>query len=113
AGVHLVAQTDANGAYSFENVPPGDYIIEVNAKGFASYVSATLHVARGQSVANDARLSIAGVSESVVVTASGTAQRIDETSKAVSTLDDQAIEARGKLTLTESLRGIPGVRIQQ
>lgn len=113
AGVQLAAQTDVNGAYSFENVPPGDYIIEVNAKGFTSYVSATLQVARGQSVTSDARLSIAGVSENVVVTASGTAQRVDETSKAISLIDGQTIEAKRNLSLAEALRGIPGVRIQQ
>jgi vitamin B12 transporter len=113
SGVRLVAQTDANGAYTFENVPPGDYIVDVNAKGFAGYVSATLHVGRGQTVTNDARLSIAGVSESVVVTASGTTQRVDETSKAISSLDERSIEAKRELTLPEALRGVPGVRVQQ
>jgi len=113
SGAHLLLVTDNNGDYSFKYVVQGDYVLEVKAKGFATFTSKEVTLVRGQSVTNDLHLSIQAVSESVVVTASGTAQRIDETSKAVSTLDDQAIEARRELTLTESLRGIPGVRIQQ
>lgn len=113
AGVQLFAVTDGAGAYLFDDVPPGDYVVEVSAKGFANYVSATLHVTRGQAYTNDARLSIAEVSDTVFVTASGTAQRVDEVSKAVSLLDDKTIEAGRDFTLPEAMRGLPGVRIQQ
>src|SRR5207247_10366096 len=37
----------------------------------------------------------------------------DETSKALSSVNEQISEARQDLTLPESLRGIPGVRVQQ
>ena len=40
-------------------------------------------------------------------------QRVDEVSKAVSVVDSQEIEARRQLTLSETLRGIPGLRVQQ
>jgi vitamin B12 transporter len=113
AGAHLLLVTDAHGDYSFKYVVPGDYVMEVKAKGFATFTSTELRLARGQSISNDVRLSVQAVSESVVVTATGTAQRADETSKAVSLLDNQSIEARRELTLTESLRGTPGLRVQQ
>jgi len=113
AGIGLSALTDDVGAYSFKNVPAGDYVIEVRAGGFASFTSSELHFARGQSLTNDVKLSVEAVSENVVVTAAGTVQRIDEISKAITVLDDQSIEARRELTLPESLRGIPGVRVQQ
>src|SRR6266852_1540700 len=113
AGAYLLLVTDDNGDYSFKYVVPGDYVMEVKARGFATFTSKELRLARGQSISNDVRLSIQAVSESVVVTATGTAQRADETSKAVSLLDNQSIEARRKLTLTESLRGTPGLRVQQ
>src|SRR5476649_2007711 len=88
--------------------------IEVKvAKGFATFTSIELRLARGQSISNDVRLSVQAVSENVVITATGTAQRADETSKAVSLLDNQSIETRRELTLTESLRGTPGLRVQQ
>src|SRR6266576_1287164 len=61
----------------------------------------------------DVGWAVAGVSESVVVTASGTAQRIDEISKAISVVDSATFEAKRELTIAEGLRGIPGVRIQQ
>jgi vitamin B12 transporter len=113
AGAHLLLVTDDNGDYSFKYVVPGDYVMEVKARGFATFTSKELRLARGQSISNDVRLSIQAVSESVVVTATGTAQGADETSKAVSILDNQSIEARRELTLTESLRGTPGLRVQQ
>src|SRR5437588_8076984 len=113
AGVYLLAVSDDNGEYSFKSVPPGDYVVEVKAKGFATFTSKSLHVDRGQSLANDVQLSVDSVSENVVVTANGTAQRVDETSKAISSLDEQTIEAKRELSLPESLRGVPGVRIQQ
>jgi vitamin B12 transporter len=112
-GIQLLAETDASGAYEFKDLPPGDYVIEVNAKGFANYVSETLRLARGQTVTNDARLPVAKVIDTVYVTASGTAQRIDEISKAVSVVENKTIEERREFALPESLRGLPGVRIQQ
>src|SRR5258707_2739725 len=113
AGAHLLLVTDDKGDYSFKYVVPGDYVMEVKAKGFATFTSKELRLARGQSISSDVLLSVQAVSQSVVVTATGTAQRADETSKAVSLLDSQSIEARRELTLTESLRGTPGLRVQQ
>src|SRR5262245_10940787 len=62
-GIQLVTATDGAGAYEFKDLPPGDYVIEVNAKGFADYVSQTLRLARGQVITNDAHLGIAEVSD--------------------------------------------------
>lgn len=112
-GAKLIAITDDSGAYSFERVLPDDYVLEVKAKGFAISTSNQLSIARGRSLTNDVKLSVEAVNESVLVTPSGTVQRIDEISKAVSLIDDQSIEARRELTLPESLRGTPGIRVQQ
>jgi vitamin B12 transporter len=112
-GAELIAITDDNGAYSFKKVPPDNYVIEVKARGFAISTSNQLSIVRGQSLTSDVKLSVEAVSESVVVTAAGTAQRADEISKAVTVLDSQLIETKRELTLAESLRGTPGVRVQQ
>jgi iron complex outermembrane receptor protein len=53
------------------------------------------------------------VNETVTVTASGTTQTVDETSKAITVLDNQAIETKREIGVSESLRGVPGVRVQQ
>lgn len=113
SGAQVVAWTDSNGEYRFKGLPAGDYVVEVKSKGFAVFTSKALHVARGQALANDIELMVEAVNGTVVVTANGTAQSTDEISKAISVLTDQTIEAKRELSLSESVRGLPGVRVQQ
>ena len=113
SGAQFVALTDSNGEYRFKGLPAGDYVIEAQAKGFAIFTSKALYLERGQSLANDIQLQVEAVNGSVVITATGTAQNTDEISKAISVLNNQTIEQRRELTLTESVRGLPGVRVQQ
>ena len=108
----VTTATDGDGRFEFKSVSTGDYILEVKASGFSS-TATPLTVASGQVVTKDVALSIEAVSETVVVTPTGTAQRVDETSKAVTVLDNQDIESKREIALTESLRGVPGVRVQQ
>jgi len=110
AGLPLFARTHADGSYSFKNLKAGDYVLEVKATGFSIF---TTEIHLENSATQDVTLSVEAVSESVSVIASGTAQRVDETSKAVTVLDNQVIEARRDLMVPESLRGIPGIRVQQ
>src|SRR5437763_1150821 len=111
-GLQLNATSDDNGAFEFKQIDPGEYVLEVRAGGFASFTT-SIAVTRGQAIVKDIRLSVEAVNEAVVITATGTAQRIDETSKAISVLDNQTIEAKREIGLSESLRGLPGVRVQQ
>lgn len=113
SGAQLVAVTDSTGAYVFKGIGTGDYVVEVKARGFAVFTSKALHLTRGQSLGNDIQLAVQAVNASVIVTANGTAQSTDEISKAVSVLSDQVIESKRELTLSESVRGLPGVRVQQ
>ncbi|HEV7746205.1 MAG TPA: TonB-dependent receptor [Pyrinomonadaceae bacterium] len=112
-GVQLSTATDNNGAFEFQNLPPSQYLIEVQAAGFATFASNEILIARGQTKQLDVTLKVAGVNESIVVTAAGTAQREDEVSKVVSTIDSKQIDEKRELALWESLRGTPGVRVQQ
>src|SRR5258708_18940635 len=75
AGAHLLLVTDDKGDYSFKYVVPGDYVMEVKAKGFATFTSKELRLARGESISSDVLLSVQAVSERVVVTATLTSQR--------------------------------------
>lgn len=109
----LFAFSDATGSFEFRNLRAGDYLIEVRAKGFSTLTSERLRVDQGAAVQVDLELKVAAVSESVIVTATGLPQRPEEVSKVVSVLDSRDIEDKRELTLTESLRGIPGVRVQQ
>ncbi|MGZ5480881.1 MAG: TonB-dependent receptor [Pyrinomonadaceae bacterium] len=111
-GGELSTTTNDRGAYEFSNVAPGDYVLEFKAHGFAASAS-RVTIQRGQTVTNDVRLSVEAINETVSVTGTGIAQTVDETSKAISVLDNSAIETKREIGLSESLRGIPGVRVQQ
>ena len=81
--VRLSTVTDAAGAYRFERLAPGEYLLEVEAHGFASGAAQAVAVARDSSATLDVRLEVAGVAAEVVVTASDTPQTVDEVSKAI------------------------------
>ena len=113
AGLQLNTSTDDNGAFEYRNLRSGSYFVEVKANGFSVFTSEEIQFNRGEDKPLTIQLKIASINASVVVTATGTAQRADEVSKVISTLDAQDIEDKHELSLTEALRGTPGVRVQQ
>ena len=112
-GVSLFARTNQDGVFAFTGLGAGDYILEVTARGFAVVTSDSFHIERGESATRDLTLSVAAINENVVVVATGTPQRADEVSKSVTLLGEEQMEARRELTLSEALRGTPGLRVQQ
>ena len=113
SGIQLNTSTNETGNFEFKNLRSGTYFIEVKAGGFSVFTSEEIEFNRGDTRSIPVELKLASLNASVVVTATGTAQRADEVSKVVSTLDSQEIEAKHELSLTEALRGIPGMRVQQ
>jgi vitamin B12 transporter len=113
SGPLLAAVTDETGAYSFRSLLPGNYILEVKANGFADFASEEISLTRGQTITTDVRLSAGALNETVTVTASGTPQRADEVSKAMTTVGEDEIETRQEISLPEALRQTPGLRVQQ
>src|SRR4030095_11788617 len=83
------------------------------ADGFAPASSEEIDLKRGESKEVRLQLKLAAINASVVVTATGTPQRADEVAKVLTILDSQQIEVKHELALAESLRGVPGVRVQQ
>ena len=53
------------------------------------------------------------VSATVQVTATGTAQSLDETAKAVDVVDREELDRRGIQSAAEGLRAMPGLRVEQ
>ncbi|HEX8337276.1 MAG TPA: carboxypeptidase-like regulatory domain-containing protein, partial [Pyrinomonadaceae bacterium] len=51
--VRLSAVTDAAGAYRFERLAPGEYIVEAEARGFAPGAAQAVTVGRGASATLD------------------------------------------------------------
>lgn len=109
----LITSTDSNGAYSFKHLAPGEYLVEAEASGFAMASAQTVALTRGQTATHDIALQLSGVRSSVVVTASDTPQTVDEVSKALTVVDTQEIEERNEYAIPESLRTVPGLRVQQ
>ncbi|MBA4122638.1 MAG: TonB-dependent receptor [Acidobacteria bacterium] len=91
--------TDASGNYQFANVADGNYLLVYNNK------QASVKVTGGQ-------VSIAELADVVVISAS-TTQTLNEVSKTVNIIDAQELRDRADFSLVESLRSIPGFRIQQ
>jgi len=112
-GGQFNAVTDEKGTFALHNLPAGDYLLEAQADGFATYISGATTLERGQAKRVEITLKVDAVSENLVITAAGTPQRADEVSKVVTTLDEEQIEQKHTLNLSETLRGIPGVRVQQ
>jgi vitamin B12 transporter len=109
----LVTTTDSSGAYSFKHLAQGEYLIEAEASGFALAPAQTLTLTRGQTATLNITLQLSGLRSSVVITASDSPQTVDEVSKALTVVDTQEIEERNELAIPESLRTVPGLRVQQ
>lgn len=105
--------SDASGAYHFRELPAGDYLIRVEASGFAPSVVENVHLAEGATATRDFALQVAGVREEVVVTASSTPQAPEEVSKAVTVIAQSDAEARDSAALSDVLDLAPAVRVQQ
>ena len=104
-------QTDALGRYSFTDVAPGGYTLVVSKEPLPRY-TAPLHVVAGQERTVDVTLGINTLND-VVVTASRSAQRLSDVAAAVTVVDSSAIQsARRGINLEESLRRVPGVRVE-
>ena len=109
----LITATDTSGAYSFKHLAAGAYLVEAEAAGFALASAQSVTVERSQTTTLDIALELSSLRSSVVVTASDTPQTVDEVSKALTVVNNQEIEERDEMAIPESLRIVPGLRVQQ
>jgi hypothetical protein len=68
-GVVLTTTSDATGTYRFPAVAPGDYVVTATLQGFQTGTVNDVRVALGQIKKVDFALSLAGVAETVTITA--------------------------------------------
>lgn len=122
--LRFTAETDVNGFYQFNNIPEGKYILEAQSihGGAAWQITETpLSLINGEN--KEADFNVQGRCEmeeflatpkyEVIVIASGTSQLIDEVSKSVSFLNDEELKNRNEISITDALRTVPGLRVQQ
>ena len=101
-----------DGQYAVETLAGGEYIVQADAPGTSGQVAKTVTLAAPDSLALDLKLSMAEVRTEVLVTATGSAQSIDETAKSVDSVNAADLARNAEFSVTESLRSLPGMRIQ-
>ncbi len=112
-GTSSATTSDSAGAYRFQGLPEGDYLVRCEAAGFAPFLAEDVHLSTGAAESRDVALQLAGVREQLVVTASNTPQAPEEVSKAVTVIDQADADARDSSTLSDVVALAPGVRMQQ
>jgi iron complex outermembrane recepter protein len=100
--------TDDAGIYTFVNIPPGRYTILAHQEGFGDSTKKVELAANGTATA-DFKLALAGVKESVTVSATGTEQTTFEAIATVSSVDSSQITSRAAVGIGDVLDDQPGV----
>src|SRR3954465_2625299 len=68
-GKAIIVKSGNDGAYTASGVAPGTYVVTVTMNGFATFVQQGVHIAAGQSLALDVKMSLQVESQEVQVTA--------------------------------------------
>ncbi|MCY4188433.1 MAG: TonB-dependent receptor, partial [Bryobacterales bacterium] len=101
----------SDGSYSIQGVPDGQYLIEASTEDAALSVQQPIRVESAQTV--DLAMEISGAKVEIVVTASSTPLTLQEVAKALDVVDSEQIALRNEFALSEAIRNVPGVRVQQ
>jgi iron complex outermembrane receptor protein len=109
-GALLQSVSAPDGTWEFRNIPSGEYLLEGMAGPVSLAGSRRIVLAGDQAL--DLELGLSGPSVEVLVTATGTAQSIVETAKAIDVVTSEDIALRNELSISEAIRHIPGVRVQ-
>jgi iron complex outermembrane receptor protein len=104
----LTTVTATDGTFTFNNVPAGHYTLVAHQEGFKDSTQ-QIDVAAGAAATADLRMSIAGVSEQVTVTATGSEIAAGESISAVNVLDSSQITLRAAVGLGDVLENEAGV----
>jgi iron complex outermembrane receptor protein len=112
SGTQRTAVSNAQGEYYFEQLPPGEYLVEARTGGLdqASPVAVRLE---GRNTTLDLNLEVRGLATRVLVTAEAAPQSTVEAGKAMDVVDSAEIARREEFLFSEVLRQVPGMRVQQ
>jgi len=105
-------EADAQGRYRFEGLGAGDYTLVASAPGFSAS-SLAVELAAGETRSVDLKLELTAIEQRVVVSASLGGALAPELGSSVSVVNADEIEARGAQSVSEVLRGVPGVEVNQ
>src|SRR6202022_3931395 len=99
------ATSAGDGTVSFENVPPGEYQVQILAAGFARLA---LNVTASRADSITAQLQLAAATEVVVVTATRTPVPAAESGASVALLDAAELLVMQPIDPSEAPRFLPG-----
>lgn len=102
--------TTDSGVYRIEGITSGSFILEVEKDGFGGYTT-SIQLNAGEQKTENIVLQLAEVNQSVVVTAAGAPQQLDEISKAISIVTAEEIQNRNEYSFSETIRNSPGILV--
>ena len=105
-------QTDSAGGYRFDGLASGTYTLVANAPGFTTHTSG-IELGNGDSLTADLYMRLSAVQQQAVVSASLSEALAPQIGSSVSIVSEQEIHDRNDQEVYDSLRGIPGVNINQ
>jgi iron complex outermembrane recepter protein len=104
--IHRTTTTDAQGRYTFTNVPAGRHLLLASHERFGT---ATSEITVSGDTTVDITLDVAFHSEEIVVSATGDPRAASELTQAVESVSGEELQARQQPTLGETLAQQPGV----
>jgi vitamin B12 transporter len=107
----LTTASDSNGRFRFDDVAPGEYLLEASAKALTLAEPQTLMLAPGELKDIAITLSVSAVKTEVSVTAASEPQSVDEISKALDVVSAADAEQRGIFSVSDAVRFTPGLRV--
>jgi len=107
------ATTDAQGRFRFERVAPAEYLIEARTETLDQASPVLVKAEPGRMTEIELKLEIRGLAAQVQVTAAVTPQSTIESGKAMDIVDAGMMERRAEILLSEAVRLVPGLRVQQ
>jgi iron complex outermembrane receptor protein len=107
----LNAASGSDGRYIFDNVSPGDYLLEASAPGLSLGQALELQLPRGAHVDLALTLKVSAVMTSVSVTSASAPQTVDQVAKAIDVVNVDEAVARGLFSVGDALQFVPGLQV--
>jgi iron complex outermembrane receptor protein len=103
-----VVDTDDEGVYEFQNVPPGRYDVRAHLDRVPDVVSSAL-ITSGGATTLDFQMQLTGLTEQVTVTATGTEQAVSSSIQSVEVIGSVDLAKKSPVSLGEALDGELGI----
>lgn len=112
AGVRRETSADAEGAFRFEGVTSGAYELLITREGFKA-ATRTISVASSPVALPPSVLAVAGLEDTVVVSASRTQTLLSETPSSMTVVSESAMRVSPSQNYGDLLRSVPGLNVIQ